>query len=178
VSDVQKPHDTIEDFATGRQVPDIGAEGNRQAVERFLVESKGYDKADLEIDAPMELIVAGEPYHSKVDLVVRVDGVPYMAFKCVAGSLASREREIASAARLVYPDAQIPVAVSSDGESAIVLDAISGKKMGEGMMAVPSKEEARAALKGFNPAPVPKDRLEREKLVFRTYDLENVNRRL
>jgi len=176
VSAVQKPYETIEDFATGRKVPDIGAEGNRQDVERFLVEAKGYDKSDLEIDAPMELTVAGEPYRAKVDLVVRVDGVPYMAFKCVAGSLGSREREIASAARLVFPDAQIPIAVSSDGESAIVLDAISGKKLGEGLSAIPSREAARKALESYEPTPVSKDRFEREKLVFRTYDLENVNR--
>lgn len=178
MSDVQKPYETIEDFATGQRVPDIGPEGNRQAVERFLVENKGYDKSDLEIDAPMELIVAGEPYRSRVDLVVRVDGTPFMALQCPAGSIASREREIASAARLVFPDAQIPVAVSSDGQNAIVLDTVSGKKLGEGMAAIPSKEDARNALKNYTPTPIPKDRFEREKLVFRTYDLENVNRRI
>ncbi len=178
MNDTQKPYDMIEDFATGRQVPNIGAEGNRQDVERFLVEEKGYDASDLEIDVPMVLTVAGEPYRSKVDLVVRVDGVPYMAFKCVAGSLASREREIASAARLIFPDAQVPVAVSSDGQNAIVLDAASGKKLGEGMAAIPSKADAQKALKAHKPRQIPKERLEREKLVFRTYDLENVNRQL
>ncbi len=178
MSDVKKACETLKDFATGRHVPDIGAEGNRQAVERYLVAEKGYEKTDMEIDVPMELTVAGEPYRSKVDLVVRVDGVPYMAFKCVAGSLGSREREIASGARLVFPDGQIPVAVSSDGESAIVLDAISGKKLGEAMAAIPSKADARKALKCYEPTPIPEKRLEREKLVFRTYDLENVNRQL
>ncbi len=176
MSDAQNSEGMIDDFATGRRVPDIGAEANRQAVERFLAAEKGYDKADMEIDVPMELTVAGEPYRSRLDLLVRVDGTPYMAFKCVAGSLASREREIASAARLLYPDPQIPVAVSSDGISAIVLDTVTGRKLGEGLAAIPSKAEARDALKNYEPTPVPKDRFEREKLVFRTYDLENVNR--
>jgi hypothetical protein len=175
---MSKPYKMIQDFATGKQVPDIGPEGNRQDVERFLVEQKGYDKADLEIDVPMDMTVAGEPYKSRVDLVVRVDGTPYMAFKCVAGYIGSRDREIASAARLVLPDAQIPVAVSSDGQNAIVIDTISGKKLSEGMDTIPSKEYARNALKHYEPRPVSKERLEREKLVFRTYDLENVNRKM
>jgi len=97
-----------------------------------------------------------------------------MAIKCAAGSLGSREREIVAAARLLK-DYQIPFAVVSDGQTAIVLDTVSGKKTGEGMAAIPSKEAAGRMLDSCQPISLPADRREREKLIFRTYDSDNVN---
>jgi hypothetical protein len=34
--------DVIVDFITGQSVPNIGAEVNRQQMERYLIETKGY----------------------------------------------------------------------------------------------------------------------------------------
>ena len=64
----------ITDFVTGREMPNIGAEENRQAVARFLVNEKGYSKDDLEVDVKIELAIAGEQYGSQVDLAVRING--------------------------------------------------------------------------------------------------------
>ena len=72
-------------------------------------------------------------------------------------------------------DYQIPFAVVSDGKTAIVLDTVSGKKTGAGMAAIPSKEAAMRMLDSYQPISLPADRREREKLIFRTYDSENVN---
>ena len=176
MSDTLKPYSMVTDFVTGQEIPNIGAEENRQAVARFLVNEKGYSKDDIEMDVKIELAIAGEPYRSQVDLVVRVNdgGLWIMAIKCAAGSLGSREREIVAAARLLE-DYQIPFAVVSDGKTAIVLDTVSGKKTGEGMAAIPSKEAAISMLDSYQPISLPADRLEREKLIFRTYDSENVN---
>ena len=103
VSNTLKPYETIIDFITGKDVPNIGAEEHRQAVERFLVEQKGFLKEDIEVDADIEMRVGGEPYRSQVDLVVSADGgkTRFMAIRCAAGSLGSREREIVAAARLL-----------------------------------------------------------------------------
>ena len=176
MSNTLKPYTMIADFVTGKGLPNIGAEDNRQAIERFLVEQKGYLKEDIQIDADIEMIVAGELYQSQLDLVVSVDGgrTRFMAIRCVAGSLASREREIVAAARLL-DNYQIPFSMVSDGKTAIVLDTVSGKKTGEGMDAIPSKKEALEKLDSLELQPFPKDRLEKEKLIFRTYDSENVN---
>ena len=176
MSNTLKPYTMITDFVTGKGLPNIGAEDNRQAIERFLVEQKGYLKEDIQIDADIEMIVAGELYQSQLDLVVSVDGgrTRFMAIRCVAGSLASREREIVAAARLL-DNYQIPFSMVSDGKTAIVLDTVSGKKTGEGMDAIPSKKEALEKLDSLELQPFPKDRLEKEKLIFRTYDSENVN---
>ena len=174
--DILKPYTMITDFVTGKDVPNIGAEENRQTIAQFLVERKGYLKEDIQIDADIEMTVAGELYRSQLDLVVSTDGgkTRFMAVMCAAGSLGSREREVVAAARLL-DDYQIPLSVVSDGKTALVLDTVSGKRTGEGMEAIPSKKEAIEKLESLALLPFPKDRLEREKLIFRTYDSENVN---
>jgi hypothetical protein len=165
------------DFITGKEIPDIGAEANRQAVERFLVNEKGFDKTDIEVDAVIEIMIGDESYKSKIDLVVSVSGKRFMAIKCAAGSLGSREKEILSASRLL-DKYQIPYSAASDGKTAIVLDTVSGKKIGEGLDAIPSKQEAETKLGTLIFIPFSEKRLEREKLIFRSYDSMNVNRSL
>ncbi len=171
-----KPYSMITDFVSGKMIPNVGAEENRQMVEKFLVNQKGYSKTDIAIDVDIEIFVAGETYRSQIDLVVSIDGgsTPFMAIKCAATSLGSREREILAASRLLreYP---LPFAVVSDGKTAIVLDTISGRKLGEGLNAIPSKAEAREKLKTMVRVPYPQEKQEREKLIFRSYDSMNVN---
>ncbi len=176
MADVSKPHTMITDFVTGREVPNVGAEENRQAVEKYLIDKKGYLEEDIDVDVDVAITVAGEPYRSQVDLVVSPDGgkTRFMAIKCAAGSLGSREREIVAAARLL-DEYQIPCAVVSDGKTASVLDTVTGKKIGDGLDAIPSKGEALAKLKSLTLLAFPEERREREKLIFRTYDIENVN---
>ena len=174
--EIQKPYSMITDFITGEEIPTVGAEENRQHVAQFLVAEKGYSKKDIEVDVDIEITVAGDIYRSQVDLVVSVDdrSTPFMAIKCAAASLGSREREILAASRLLC-DNQIPFSVVSDGKTAIVLDTVSGQKQGEGLNAIPAKDEAREHLKTLQQQPYPKEKLEREKLIFRTYDSMNVN---
>jgi hypothetical protein len=176
MSATQKPYSMITDFVTGKEIPNVGAEENRQMVERFLVNEKGFSKEDIEVDVDIEMTVGGEPYRSQIDLLVSVDGgiTRFVAIKCAAASLGSREREILAAARLLAEN-QIPFSVVSDGKTAIVLDTVSGRKLGEGMPAILSKAEAREKLKTVKPSPFPKDKREREKLIFRSYDSMNVN---
>ncbi len=176
MSDTQKPYSMITDFITGKKIPNVGAEENRQMVERFLVNEKGFSKEDIEVDVDIEMTVAGETYRSQIDLVISVDSgtTRLMAVKCAAASLGSREREILAAARLLC-EQQLPFAVVSDGKTAIVLDTISGKKLGEGLNAIPAKDELREKLKTLQLRSFPKEKLEREKLIFRSYDSMNVN---
>jgi hypothetical protein len=155
----------ITDFVTGKEIPNVGAEENRQMV-------------DVAVNVDIEITVAGEPYRSQIDLVVSVDdgrgSTRFMAIKCAAASLGSREREIVAAARLLGEN-QLPFSVVSDGKKAIVLDTVSGKKLGEGLNAIPSKAQAQEKLKEIKPLPFPKEKREREKLIFRSFDSMNVN---
>lgn len=166
--------DEIVDFITGKKTPNIGAQANRQKVERFLVEKCGYDKADIQVEKPVALTIAGENYRSNVDIIVQVAGENAILIKCVAGSLGSREREVVAAARVIA-QLPVPVAVVSDGNTAVVLDSITGKKTGEGLGAIHGKEAMGKLLGRITGSPYPKARLEREKILFRSFDSDNVN---
>jgi len=176
MSDTLKPYRMITDFITGRSIPDMGAEANRQAVERLLVETKGFAKQEIAVDVEMSFEVSGQPYQTWLDLVVSVADIRYMVIKCAAGSLGSREREVVAAARLLDENAQIPLSVVSDGKTAIVLDTVTGKTVGEGLTAIPSKEAVETKLNTLVPLPLARDRRNKERLIFRTYDTMNVNR--
>jgi len=164
----------IKDYVTGKEIPNIGSEENRQAVEKFLVEAKGFRVDDLEIDAPLEIDIRGETYRASVDIVVAIGDRRLMAVKCAAGSIGSREKEILSAAKLLERY-QVPLAVVSDGKTATVMDTLSGKRLGEGLDAIPSKAELSDRFTEKDFQPVPENRLEQVKLVFRSYDSMNVN---
>jgi hypothetical protein len=169
-----KPYDMLADFVTGKEVPNIGAEENRQRVEHFLVEVKGYSKDDIEVDADLKFTIGDAEVHSNVDLVVRVQGKRFMVLRCVPGSLVSRQRETLAAARLL--DAyQIPFSVVTDGKDAQLLNTTTGKVLDQGMAAIPSKEEAIRRMKEMKLQPFPQERLEREQIIFRSYDEMNIN---
>lgn len=167
-------HDMIVDYITGVRIPDVGAEGVRQQVEKYLVTEKGYQKTDIRVDAPIALDVRGEFYESFLDLVVSVDKRNFMVIKCAAGSLESREREVVSAAR-VLEDLPVPFAVVSDGKTSVIYDTVSGKKMAENLDRIPSRSEAVDLLSRFNPEKISDPKREREKIIFRSYDSMNVN---
>jgi hypothetical protein len=175
MSNTLKPVTTLTDFVTGRLVPNIGAEENRQLLERYLVERKGYAREGIEVDVPIEMVIAGVRYRSAVDLVAGVGGRRLVAFRCAAGSIGSYEREILAAARLLN-DYQIPWAVASDGRDAVVLDTASGRRFGAGLEAIPARAELEAQLPVLEFKPLPPDRRQREQLIYRTYDCERVNR--
>lgn len=166
--------ETLIDFITGKPVPLVGAEETRQAVERLLVREMGYDKAQVAVDTPLAFEVKGEPYASAIDLVIMVEGRPFMVVKCAPGSLASREREVVAAARLVE-GGPAALAIVTDGKDAIVLDAATGKKRGQGLVAIPAAKDAPGLLPDTPPAPLSEKRLEKERLIFRTYDSDYVN---
>ena len=166
---------TLCDFITGREVPNVGAEENRQSVEKYLVNGRGYPKEAIAVDLPLRLDLDGDVYETELDLVVSVEGMPLMYVKCAAASLDSRVREAVAAARILAPSHQLPFAVVSDGKSALVQDGLTGKALGEGLSRIPTFEELKAFKAANALTPLPGDRVLRQRLVFRTYDTLNVN---
>jgi hypothetical protein len=83
-------------------------------------------------------------------------------------------RETVSAARLL-DRYQIPLAVVSNGQDAIVVDTLTAETVGQGLQTVPSRADAESALPAIKLQPYPAERLERERLIFRTYNCEYVN---
>jgi hypothetical protein len=165
----------ITDFITGKSLRNIGPEASRQIIEKFLVNEKGYEKEDIIVDKELIVQFKGEDYNSSIDLIVNCNKKAFIAITCVAGSIGSYEREILAGARLVY-DYQIPFAVSTDARDAVLLDTFSGKKTGQGLDAIPSKEAALKMLESIVYQPLDINRKEREMIIFRSFNLEKINR--
>ncbi len=168
------PHEMITDFVTQKEVPNIGVEENRQAIEKLLVESKGYTRGDIEVDATIEFDMSDERFRSDVDLVVSVNGKRFMVIKCAPGSLGSRHRETLAAARLL-DDYQIPLCVVTDGKDADILDSVTGDLIRQGIDGIPSRQEAARYMEDVRLDPYPENKVERERIIFRSYDDMNVN---
>ena len=169
-----KPYEMITDYITGRSVPDVGAEANRQAMERLLVEEKGFSPSQIAVDVPVGFTVAGEPYDSAVDLVVFAEDRPFLVIKCAAGSLDSRKKEVIAAARIVF-DTVVPYAAASDGQTALVFETASAKQIGQGLEALPDAARAGQMISRAEPVQLSEKQLEKARLVFRSYDSMNVN---
>ena len=167
-------NETIIDYVTGQPLPNVGAEVVRQYMEKFLVEKLGYAPSEIEVNFPMCVTIGDETYRSRVDLVVRIDNRFIMAIKCAAGSLGSRVREVLAAARLMI-EYQVPIAVVSDSKTAIVVDTVSGKEIGNGLHAIPNRQDAVNRISAGDFIPYEASRREREAIIFRSYDSMNVN---
>ena len=167
--------ETIYDYITGMQKANCGAEANRQAIERLLVDKLGYGRTAIEVDVPISIEVQGQRYTSKVDLAVSVHNHRYMVIKCAAGSLASREREVIAAARLL-DEYQIPLAVASDGKTSFVWDTVSGEEIGSGLGAIPSFAQACERFDPNRLVELEESRRIRQMLIYRSYDVMNIHR--
>jgi len=165
----------ITDYITGNEINLVGPEISRQNFEKFLVETNGYKKQEIHVNEPLTVQFKGEDYISCIDLVVCVEDRAVMAVTCVAGSIGSYEREILAGARLVR-NYQIPFAVSTDAKDAVVMDTRSGKTLGKGLAAVPSREQMKKKLPDLVFEPLDENRKEREMIIYRSFNMEKINR--
>ena len=130
----------LTDYLTGAEMPFSNRDNIRQKVLRFLVEDRGYLKADIRVDSEIVYETDGQKFRSPVDIAIAVGGRTLMVWKCASGSLVSRERQIIAAARLLE-DHVVPVSVVTNGQDLEVLDSCSEKVIGTGFDALPSREE-------------------------------------
>ncbi len=175
-TDIQKQYEMIINCLTNQPIPNIGCEENRQKVLSFLLSHHAFQKSDIQCDVPIRIQLNGELYISQIDIIVTIETKHLMLIKCAAGSLASRERETIAAARLFNESYQIPYAIVSDGQTAIVRETLTGKKIKEGgLNGIPSRSMLLNMLEKIEFQIFPEQRLTREQLIFRTYDAMNIN---
>lgn len=166
----------LKDYITGKEIDNVGPEVSRQACEQFLVKTKGYQKNEILVDVPLTVQFKGTDYCSSIDLVVCVQKKAVMAITCVAGSIGSYEREILAGARLLHADYQIPFAVSTDGNTAVILDTLSGRTLGRHMSEILSRKKIIQLLPDLTFAPFDKTKKEREMIIYRSFNMEKINR--
>lgn len=71
---------------------------------------------------------------------------------------------------------QIPFAVTTDARDAVIMNTLTGKTIGKGLSAVPSREQMVENLPKLLFEPLDETRKEREMIIYRSFNLEKVNR--
>lgn len=162
----------LNDFLTEETLDDTHDERYRQKIARFLVQEKGYRKADLRPRVDLFVSAGGKRARTSLDWVVYLAGHASMVVKYGPGSLVTRHRPALAAARLVAPY-QIPLVVVTNGEDADLLDGPTGKRLGTGLAAIPTREQLcdRVATAAFSP--VPAERARREACIVYAFEIDD-----
>ncbi len=163
---------TLKDFITGDEILDTDDERFRQAIARLLVEKKGWSRHDITPRKKIETLFVGNFVVSTIDFFVQYEGTPFMIVRYGPGSIVTRERPAIAAARVLLSGTRIPLAVVTNGKDAVILETQRGKKIGEGLEAIPTKSEAKELLSTYWPEPFPKEKRERELRILNAYDVE------
>jgi hypothetical protein len=161
--------DTIIDYLSGREIPFSNRDNIRQKLVKELVEGKGYRNGDISLDREIRFEMEGRRVCSLVDLALGFGGKTLMVFKCAAGSVVSRERQIIATARLLE-DYIIPYAVVTNGVNIELLDVLTEKVIGDGLESVPSRQELSEKSRDLTLRPTNKKKLLYEQRVLYTYD--------
>jgi hypothetical protein len=141
----------------------------RKMIGFLLREKKGYSPDDVRKGLAFEVTLGAETVWSSADFIVSLEGRMGMIIKCAAGSLDSRERQAVAAARVIASP-PVPIAVVADPVTAEVLDVATGKVIGEGFGAIPTKEQLRGIVAEKTMQPLDGKRLEKEKRILLAFD--------
>jgi hypothetical protein len=149
------------DFITGRTIPDTHDERIRQGIAKLLVDVKGFDKSDILPPKELTLNVDHKTGYVHIDFMIQLGGKYCMIVMYGPGSLVTRQRPTLAAARLVA-DHLVPFAVITNGKDAIVMDSASGSVVGEGLDAIPTKQQLLEILKQMIFHHISDEQLEKE----------------
>lgn len=157
----------IRDYITGEEIAETSYEEFRQALARLLVEEKGYPKDRLHPKVGVCFPADGAEYTRMVDLLaVDTEGNPLLFIIFCSGEPGSYIREALAAAR-IYQGGGVPLVAVTDTREAVLLEAATGRELGQGMRALPSWSEAMAL---NAPVPrLPEDALVRERRILFAY---------
>ena len=158
------------DFLTGETRTLTHDEQARQNIACFLVEEKDYDKTDITSGMILPVTVDGKTGQSRIDFVLRLSGTIYAIVVFGPGSLVSRQKPAIAAACLIE-DYTIPITIVTNGIDAHVLDTNTGKVLGEGLEAIPSRASALEALKTAQLLPVSEKRREKARRILFVMDI-------
>ncbi len=162
----------LTDRITGETLDDTLDERYRQRIADLLIDRLGFRPEEIRprVEVPLQ---AGERRAVvRLDFLVVLGGRPAMVIRFGPGSIVSRERPALSFSRLVAP-VQVPVAVATNGEDAVILDGVSGTRIGRGLEAIPSRADLVRLLEASPPRPVTPERAEREARIAYCYEVDD-----
>jgi len=127
-----------------------------------------HDEGSVDLDGSFVLDTEDGELRIPIELIVRVDRRPALLVKCVRGHLSTRERASVSLARLLA-EHPVPFAIVANERDAVVIDAMTGKAVGQGYGAFPRPEALRQRLEECADLAVPPAQRERERRILAAY---------
>jgi len=158
------------DYLTGETITLTHDEQARQKIVRYLVEEKGYQKSEITRGLELPVTVDGNTGQARIDFVIRINDTVYAIVIYGPGSLVSRQKPAIAAACLIE-SYTVPITIVTNGIDAHVLDTDSGKMIGEGFAAMPSRDEAIAAINTITLKPVTDKRREKARRILYVMDI-------
>ncbi|MEJ5358602.1 MAG: type I restriction enzyme HsdR N-terminal domain-containing protein [Desulfobacterales bacterium] len=162
---------TLTDRITGETLEDTLDERYRQRIADLLIDRLGFRPEEIRPRAEVRLRAGDRRAIVRLDFLVTLADRPAMVIRFGPGSIVSRERPALSFSRLVGPF-QVPVAVATNGEDAAILDGATGRLLGRGLAAIPSRAELARILEAAPPAPISPERAERESRIAYCYEVD------
>jgi hypothetical protein len=161
----------LEDFLTGKTVKDTHDERLRQGVARALVVEKGYQREEIRSGEKIPVSCNENRALVPLDFRLVLHQRTAMIVKYGPGSILTRRRPALALSRLVAPY-QVPFVVVTNGRDAEVLSGDSGRRLGEGLDAIPSKARLLrlAAVAGW--APLTGKQIEMESRILYAYEID------
>lgn len=161
----------LTDFLSGEILLDTHDERLRQKIARFLVAEKGFAKGDIHARQPLIVAAGSRKGRLWVDFTVVVDGHTAMVVKYAPGSMVTRYRPSLAVSRLIAPY-QVAVVVVTNGESADILDGLTGKLTASGLEGIPSRESLLARLARSNFASISPKQAEMEARILYAFEID------
>jgi hypothetical protein len=164
---------TCKDFLTGEELADTDDERCRQKIARLLVEDLGYAKDAIIPRLVLTTSFAQRTVESRIDFAVRCEGRIFLIIRYAPGSLVTRERAAVAAARVLFSEHRVPLAVVINGPDAELIDSGNGRVLGNGLAAIPSKARALKMIASLDFAPLSDEgKRQREFRLLNAFDFE------
>lgn len=136
----------------------------------FLLNTKGYNPADLRVNYSVDMTLAdGKTFQTVADVLVVIDGLPVMFVKSSMSSLASWDRHSVAFCR-VGAERQIPFAVVTDGVDIRLISGLDGSVSEGKLENIPSREEALRVLAAMTVSCYPEEKCEKERRILFAFD--------
>ena len=135
-----------EEVAKEERLSAMGIPYIQKTLADYLVDKKGFRPEDIEIGREFKISVPECNFTLKADVLVTVEGRPFLHTKCAMASPESWERYAIAFSRAAA-ETLIPFAFVTDGEHMRLFDCRTCSVRGESISSIPSRDEALEILK-------------------------------
>lgn len=128
------------DFLTGETRVDTHDERYRQKIGNLLIQSLGYAKEQIQTHQELMVRVDQKTARIKIDFLITHHDKTCMMIQYAPGSLVTRRLTNLALSRIIHPY-QIPIVVTTNGEDAEIIHGATGRVSGQGLAAIPARED-------------------------------------